>query len=81
MSSSTEVTPEKQQQNVEKVEAGAASTDAVQPEDTTAEKQKILAPIPSVNVWQVRKSSSSPNSEEAAPIAAEKPEQPAQEGK
>jgi hypothetical protein len=70
MSSSTEVTPEKQQQNVEKVEAGAASTDAVQPEDTTAEKQKILAPIPSVNVC-----------EEAAPIAAEKPEQPAQEGK
>ncbi|KAI8581386.1 hypothetical protein K450DRAFT_232816 [Umbelopsis ramanniana AG] len=73
-SSSTEVTPEQQKQNVEKVEAGAASTDAVQPEDTSAEKQKILAPIPSVNVWQVRKTSS-PSNEDAPSNTTEKVEQ------
>jgi hypothetical protein len=78
-SSSTEVTPEQQKQNVEKVEAGAASNDAVQPEDTSAEKQKVLAPIPSVNVWQVRKTSS-PSDEEAPLNTPEKVEQ-SQEGK
>lgn len=79
-SSSTEVTPEQQKQNVEKVEAGAASNDAVQqPEDTSAEKQKVLAPIPSVNVWQVRKTSS-PSNEEAPSNTTEKVEQ-SQEGK
>lgn len=82
MSSSTEVTPEHQNQNVDKVEVGAASNDAVKAEDNTAEKQKILAPIPSVNVWQVRKTSS-PITEEAASNTAEQTEQPAQslEGK
>ncbi|CAO3687278.1 unnamed protein product [Umbelopsis ramanniana] len=78
-SSSTEVTPEQQKQNVEKVEAGAASNDAVQqPEDTSAEKQKVLAPIPSVNVWQVRKTSS-PSNEDAPSNTTEKVEQSQEE--
>ncbi|GAB5586324.1 hypothetical protein Unana1_01224 [Umbelopsis nana] len=78
MSSSTEVTPEQQKQNVEKAEVDAASNDAtVKVEDNSTEKQKVLAPIPSVNVWQVRKSTS-PIAEEPAPVTAEKTEQPAQ---
>jgi hypothetical protein len=79
MSSSTDVTPEQQKQNVEKVEVGVASNDAVKLEDSSTEKQKVLAPIPSVNVWQVRKSSSSPNNEEAATNTTEQSVQP-QEG-
>lgn len=83
MSSSTEVTPEQQKQNVEKAEVDAASNDAtVKVEDNSTEKEKVLAPIPSVNVWQVRKSTS-PIAEEPTPVTAEKTEQPAQsqEGK